>query len=189
MNKTIQLTTLIIALNSVVSWGVIDSVTSNSANTRDSSSKVKDAYVEKIIKFELGEAAYQRKDDAQAIKIFEEILQTKSDSMTLDYDHWVRAIDYLGISYGRSGNLYNSRRVYLFGIKLAPAFPNFYYGMACNYAESSDIKTAITFLEMAGQRNGFTVKGKCLPNPRKDSSFRKYLGQKEFNDFLLAHHL
>jgi tetratricopeptide (TPR) repeat protein len=139
--------------------------------------------------FLFGSRAYYMKSYSYAIKAFEEILVTQKEKVTIDKTIWYLVVDNLGMAYGVSGDLTNAKRVLEYGIKMDPSYPNFYYNLACTYAEMSDLDNALANLELAYQNKDKVLKGEDLPNPKEDSSFSKYLKDKKFVEFLKKYKL
>jgi tetratricopeptide (TPR) repeat protein len=127
---------------------------------------------------------YFAHDYKNAIGAYESILETEKDKINMDKTIWRVVVDNLGMSYGISGDLNNSVRTYEYGIKFDPEYPNFYYSIACAYAEMSDLDKALSQLEIAYAKKDNVIEGEQLPNPSEDPSFEKYKNDKKFKDFL-----
>ena len=56
----------------------------------------------------------------------------------------------------------------------------FYYNMACACAESNDLEGTIKNLKKAHAFKNNMIPGEKMPDPRRDSSFRKFMGNQEF---------
>src|ERR1041385_3037607 len=131
-----------------------------------------------------GAVTFYSKDYKNTIKANEAILETEKDKINIDKSIWRVVVDNLGMSYGITGDYKNSIRTYEYGIKFDPEYPNFYYSLACCYAEMSDLDKAIAQLELAYARKGNVIEEEEMPNPAEDSSFEKYKNDKKFKDFL-----
>lgn len=57
-----------------------------------------------------------------------------------------------------------------------------HYNLACEYAESGDLDNALPELKTAWEKRAGLPHGVKFPNPRKDSSFKRYLGNPKFED-------
>lgn len=136
-----------------------------------------------------GNQAYMMKDYKEAISTFEQILETEKSGINMEKTMWLVVVDNLGMAYGISGDLDNSKRVFEYGIKLDPEYPNFYYSLACTYAEMSDLENSLKNLETAYNKKENVIPGETLPNPKTDSSFKKYLNDKQFKQFIKDHKL
>ena len=65
-----------------------------------------------------------------------------------------------------------------------PEYPMFYYNLACVYAESDDLDGAIKNLKLAYKYKKNMLPGETFPDPRKDSSFKKYINTEKFEAVL-----
>jgi tetratricopeptide (TPR) repeat protein len=139
--------------------------------------------------FAFASQAYYNKSYSLAIKAFEDILVTEKEKITIDKMIWYLVVDHLGMAYGVNGELANAKRILEYGIKMEPQYPNFYYNLACTYAEMSDLDNAIANLESAYKNKDKVIKGESLPNPKEDSSFAKYSKDKKFIAFLKKYDL
>lgn len=133
--------------------------------------------------------AFYRKDYAEAIKFYEPLLQMERAEINIDKKFWRIAVDNLAMSYGITRKFEESKKVLEYGIKLDANFPNFYYNMACTYAEQSNLDAAIDKLEQAFMRKDFVLNGEKMPNPREDDSFLKYRTDPKFQSFLKKYDL
>jgi tetratricopeptide (TPR) repeat protein len=88
--------------------------------------------------------------------------------------------DQLGVLYGMGGDLKKSIDTYQKAIAKDPDFPPYYYNLACSYSESGDLDQAIANLREAYKRKDTWPYGRGFPDPRKDSSFKKYIGNEKF---------
>lgn len=76
------------------------------------------------------------------------------------------------------------KKTFEYGLTKRPDDPNFYYNLACAYAEAGDLDQALVNLRKAFQNKENRIKGESIPDPAKDSSFAKYLNDKRFKEFL-----
>ncbi|MEI6349371.1 MAG: hypothetical protein WCP69_15610 [Bacteroidota bacterium] len=134
--------------------------------------------------FLYGAQNYMAQNYKATIEAYEPIIETQKEKITIDKTIWVVVVDNLGMSYGISGDFENCKRIFEYGMKFYPEYPMFYFNMACMYAEMSDIDNALVKLQLAIDRKNNMIKGEEFPNPRKDSSFSKYLNDKKFKEFL-----
>lgn len=123
---------------------------------------------------------YMRDDLGNAIVYYEKALQGHLGASPLDHDLWRVSVDNLAMAYGISGDLANSERVLLEGIKQDPTYPMFYYNIACTYAEMGDKSNAIANLRRAFEHRDNMIAGEKFPDPRKDSSFKLLLDDPAF---------
>jgi tetratricopeptide (TPR) repeat protein len=124
--------------------------------------------------------AFYANDFPSAIIGYERIIQ----KLNINEMAWRVTVDNLGMSYGIIGDFNNAKRIFEYGMSLDPEYPLFYYNLACAYAEMSDLDSMLKNLEEAFKRKNNVIKGEKFPNPRKDSSFQKYLKNKQFEQLL-----
>lgn len=123
---------------------------------------------------------YMQENLPKAAVYYEKALKKDRASTQLPPDLWRVAVDNLGMVYGMSGDLENSRRVLLKGIEQDPDYPMFYYNLACTYAEMKDKDNALANLRTAYERKDNMIEGEKFPDPRTDSSFQRYLSDPDF---------
>jgi tetratricopeptide (TPR) repeat protein len=93
-------------------------------------------------------------------------------------------IDQLGVIYGMSGKFDESIETYQQAIAQDPDYPPYYYNLACSYSESGDLDKAIFNLQEAYRRKDKWPAPQSFPDPRKDDSFKNYLGNEQFKKAL-----
>lgn len=133
---------------------------------------------------ELTKAArlYKKRDYKQAAVSFKRVLDSEKKKRTLNEKMWRYTVDSLGMSYGMSGQLKKAEATFKHGISKDAKYAMFHYNLACTYAEMDDLDRALPCLEKAIQYKDNQIKGEHLPDPRTDSSFRKYAQDKRFLD-------
>jgi len=136
-----------------------------------------------------GSQAYFAKNYKAAIPALESAIEPEKGKIGLEKTVWYMTVDNLGMAYGVTGDFANSKRILEYGIKLAPEYPNFYYSLACTFAETSEIDKAIQNLELAYRNKANLVAGEKMPNPREDSSFKNHLKDDKFKQFLKKYDL
>jgi len=124
--------------------------------------------------------AFYANDFPNAIIGYERIIQ----KLNTNEMAWRVTVDNLGMSYGITGDFNNAKRIFEYGISLDPEYPLFYYNLACAYAEMSDLDNMLRNLEESFKRKANMIKGEKFPNPRKDSSFERYLKDIKFKQLL-----
>jgi len=127
--------------------------------------------------------AYYSQDYQNAIAGYEQILQNQKADFAKT-TAWYITVDNLGMAYGITGDMKNAKRVLEYGTAGDPAYPNFYYNLACVYAETSDLDNMLKNLESALKNKANVLPGEKLPDPRADSSFKNYSGNKQFKQLL-----
>lgn len=88
--------------------------------------------------------------------------------------------DQLVMSYGVTGELKKTHSLLNEAIAKNPDYPLNYYNLACAYAEEGDKEKALANLQLAFDRKGGVLKGEQMPDPRADSSFRRYVHDSDF---------
>jgi tetratricopeptide (TPR) repeat protein len=139
--------------------------------------------------FIFGTQAFYGKKYYDTIKNYESLLESEVESINIDMGIWYTVVDFLGISYSMVGDHKNAIRVYDYGIKLAPNFPNFYYNKGCMFAEISELDKALEQLEIAYSKKEHLINNEKLPNPINDYSFEKYKNNKKLLEFIEKHGL
>lgn len=116
----------------------------------------------------------------KAIEYYEKALTLEKTSPKLDRRFWYVLVDSLGMAYGISGRLKEAKETLEYGISKSPKYPMFHYNLACTYAEMDDLDNAAKYLKKAFEYKENMIPGERMPDPRKDSSFRRFLGEPEF---------
>lgn len=134
--------------------------------------------------FMFASSAYYNKNYQSAIKQYESVLAPDTARISIDTIIWYVTVDNLGMAYAIKGDFKNAKRVFEYGVKLEPNYPNFYYNVACIYAEMSDLDNTLKNLEIACKKKDVTLKTGKMPNPAKDPSFQKYRDDERFKALL-----
>jgi hypothetical protein len=92
--------------------------------------------------------------------------------------------DQAGMSYGISGDLAKSRRIFEEGIADDPDYPLNYYNLACADAGEKKLSDAKRHLQQAFDRKDHVNPGEAMPVPTEDGSFLPYKDNREFWTFL-----
>jgi tetratricopeptide (TPR) repeat protein len=150
-----------------------------------SSVKLIDNYVPSSFdNFIFGSYFYENTNLDKAIEYYGKALEQEKADPKLSEDLWLILIDNLSMASGMSGNLMKSKEVLEYGISKKPEYPMFYYILGCAFAESGDIDKAIQNLRTAFKFKENMIKGEKMPDPSKDSSFKRYLNDPRFMEFL-----
>jgi tetratricopeptide (TPR) repeat protein len=139
--------------------------------------------------FIFGAQTYYARNYKATIVAYEPMLEPDKELITIDKIIWTIVVDNLGMSYGVTGDLKNAKRIFEYAINKDPDYPNFYYNLACTYAEMSDLDNALLNLELAYDKKDKVLPGEKLSNPKNDSSFKNYISDKRFVKFLKKHDL
>jgi len=128
----------------------------------------------------VGSYYYQRHDLRSAIVHYGKALEHEKKRRTLPRDLWRVLVDNLGMAYGISGDLARAKETFEYGLSVEPAYPMFYYNMACTYAEMGQLDTALESLRKAYEHRGNMIAGERLPDPSRDSSFKRFVNDPKF---------
>ena len=129
---------------------------------------------------EFGNRSLFRKDFQGAISYYGKALNLDKHRKSLGRKGWILLVDQLGMSYGLSGDFIRAQETYEWAISQEPEYPMFFYNLACAYAEMDKMEDALHNLRLAYKYKGKVLAGQEFPNPRSDSSFKKYLNNKIF---------
>lgn len=134
--------------------------------------------------FIFGSYFYNYQNYKKAAKYYKRALEQEKGNPVLSDELWTVLVDNLGMAFGISGDLKNSKETLEYGLSKKPQYPMFYYNLACMYAESDDLDNAIKNLSKAFEYKDNSLKGESIPDPEKDSSFKIYLQDDRFKEFL-----
>ena len=132
----------------------------------------------------LGHLLFQQERFADAIAPYEHARRLNASSKALDKTTERVLNDQLGMSYGISGQLDISKALFQQAVKDDPDYALYRYNLACAIAESGDLDSTLETLAGALQRRKNVIAGEEFPNPRQDSSFKRFLGQERFEALL-----
>jgi tetratricopeptide (TPR) repeat protein len=133
-----------------------------------------------LMLFQFGNTFYRQKRYSEAIPYYQQAYNLENNNRTMTKMLWFVLVDQLGMSYGVSGSIEKSKGVFITAISKESTYPMFYYNLACAYAESNDRDGAIKNLKLAYKYKSNMLPGEKLPDPRTDSSFKKYLNNNTF---------
>jgi tetratricopeptide (TPR) repeat protein len=134
--------------------------------------------------FKFGSYFFRENNHKEAIKHYKRALDREKVKQELSNDYWLILVDNLGMSYGISGDFANAKSTFEYGLSIRPTYPMFYYLLACNYAEQNDLDNSLKNLKLAFKYKDNMIKGEVMPNPAQDTSFKQFLNEKRFSDFL-----
>jgi Tfp pilus assembly protein PilF len=135
----------------------------------------------------LGHFLYGRERFADAVAPYERALEIDRSTKVLDRNGRRVLVDQLGMSYGASGRVEKARAIFEEGVRQDPEYPLFHYNLACAHAELGDLDRALASLRNALQRKEKVLAGESFPDPRRDSSFQRYVGDARFRKLLQEH--
>jgi tetratricopeptide (TPR) repeat protein len=125
--------------------------------------------------FRQGSRFFLARQYRQAIGPYQKALDIEKSTPTLDKNTWRVLVDNLGVSYGVTGDLDRAKEIFDYGVSQDPAYPLFYYNLACGAAEKRDVNDAKAFLQMAFDNRDNMIPGERFPDPRVDESFQRLL--------------
>ena len=126
-------------------------------------------------------AFYLERDYKRAIPPYQKALDLEKAERKLPRELWILVVDNLGMAYGITGDIKRSQDVFRYGISQEPAYPLFYYNMACGHGELGDEANAIKYLRLAFKHKANMLEGEHFPDPTQDSSFAKFRDSETFN--------
>ncbi|HZS06951.1 MAG TPA: tetratricopeptide repeat protein [Blastocatellia bacterium] len=129
---------------------------------------------------ERGSAFYLKRDFKNAIIWYQKALELEKKNQILDQTLWRVLVDNLGMSYGITGKLKEAKAVFEYGLSKDPSYPMFHYNLACTFAEMGDVDQAVVSLRKAFEYKENMIPGEHIPNPRNDSSFKRFLDNEKF---------
>jgi hypothetical protein len=130
--------------------------------------------------FEFGNLSLFRKDFQDAISYYGKALDLDKHGKSLGRKGWILLVDQLGMAYGLSGDFIKAKETYEWAISQEAENPMFFYNLACAYAEMDKMEDALRNLRLAYKCKGKVLAGQEFPDPKFDSSFKKYLNSKIF---------
>lgn len=123
---------------------------------------------------------YLQRDFTGAATHYQKALDAEKKSRTLSQRDWRIMVDNLGMSYGLQGNAARAKTIFEYGIKEDPKYPMFHYNLACAWAELDSLPNALPHLKRAYELKKNMLPGEQIPDPRTDSSFKKFRNSPEF---------
>ncbi len=130
----------------------------------------------------LGELLFQEQRYSQAADIYGAALRLDESQKQLNSDDKRAVTDNYGVATAMGGNLQKAKEIFEAAIKQDPEYPLHYYNLACTYAELGDLNPALNYLQEAWKRRANLSSGESFPDPRKDSSFKRYVDDKRFQE-------
>lgn len=128
----------------------------------------------------LGQALFRQEKYAASVVPYEKARELEKSGSKLSLEQHRILTDQLAMAYGISGSLRKARVLLEDAIHQDPEYPLNYYNLACSYADEGDKEKVLSNLTLAFQRKDHVLKGEHMPDPRSDSSFRKYVQDEDF---------
>lgn len=129
---------------------------------------------------EVGSAYFIEGNFKKAIPLYSKALEQEKIKPTLDHDLWRVLVDNLGMAYGITGDLKRAKETFTYGLSKDENYPMFHYNMACTFAEMGDVDKSIEYLKSAFANKENMIAGEAMPDPAKDSSFKKFTKNEKF---------
>jgi len=129
-----------------------------------------------------GSRSYLRKDYPAAIRSYQKAVDLEKQHRSLNQTQFRVVVDNLAIAYGITGDISRSMETVTYGISQDPEYPMFYYNMACGFGELGKMDESLEQLRLAYKYRANMIPGEVLPDPLRDSSFRKFVDDKKFVD-------
>jgi Tfp pilus assembly protein PilF len=130
----------------------------------------------------LADVLFQMRKFGAASDEYAAALKINDTQKQLGEDEVRQVTDQLGVSTAMGGNLPKAKNIFEEAIQRDPDYALFRYNLACTYAEMGDLDTAILHLQEAWKRRRSLAEGERFPDPRQDSSFKRYLDDPRFQE-------
>jgi Tetratricopeptide repeat len=134
--------------------------------------------------FREGNRYFIQQNFPASVAPYQKALDAEKQSRILSKNDWRILIDNLGMAYGITGDLNRSEETFNYGISQDPTYPMFYYNLACVAAGRNDMNKAMEFLRKAFSYKANVIPGESMPDPRTDDSFKSFMTDKRFQEFL-----
>lgn len=133
-----------------------------------------------LMLYQFGNIFYRQKKFSEAATYYQQALNLEISNQAMPRKLWLVLVDQLGMSYGISGSIEKAKDVFKAAISKEPTYPMFYYNLACAYAESNDLDETIKNLKLAYKYKNNMLQGESFPEPKNDSSFKRFLNNNAF---------
>ena len=134
--------------------------------------------------FLAGSRYFLKQDFAASIAPYQKALDAEKQSRQLSKEYWRVLIDNLGMAYGIGGDLDHAEQTFNYGLSQDPTYPMFYYNLACVAAGRNDMDKTMEFLRKAFSYKANMIPNESMPDPRKDDSFKAFMADKRFREFV-----
>ena len=128
----------------------------------------------------LGHSLFRQEKYAAAVGAYEKVRDLEKSGKRLSVEQHRVLVDQLAMAYGISGQTKSATTLLQDAIKDDPEYPLNYYNLACAYADEGNKEKVLKNLSLAFDRKGQVLKGERMPDPRTDSSFRRYARDEDF---------
>jgi tetratricopeptide (TPR) repeat protein len=130
--------------------------------------------------FQEASKLYLQQKYPEATDLYLKALEQEGRHRTLSQNLTRVLIDNLGMSYGMIGKLDQAKATFEFGLKQDPEYPMFFYNLACYYGEVNQMDDALAQLRLAYKYKANSIPGEGIPDPLKDDSFQRFVGNEAF---------
>jgi len=134
--------------------------------------------------FREGNRYFVQQDFSASIAPYQKALEAEKQSRKLPKNYWRVLVDNLGMAYGITGKLDQAEETFKYGLSLDPTYPMFYYNLACSSAERHNMEKTIELLRTAFSYKANVIPNEAMPDPREDESFKPFMADPRFRDFL-----
>lgn len=121
---------------------------------------------------------------AAAIAPYKAALDAEKQKRTLPRNLWLVLVDNLAMAYGITGDLDRVEETVNYGLSQDPTYPIFYYNLACVAAGRNDENKTMDLLRKAFSYKGNVIPGESMPDPGVDDSFKPFMTDQKFREFL-----
>jgi Tfp pilus assembly protein PilF len=130
----------------------------------------------------LADLLYQERKFNAAADEYAAAIKADAAQKQLSDDEARQVNDQFGVATAMAGNLPKAKGIFEDAIKADPDYPLYRYNLACTFAEMGDLDNALVHLKAAWARRRNLAEGESFPDPRQDSSFKKYRDDPRFQD-------
>ena len=134
--------------------------------------------------FREGNRYFIQQNHAASIAPYQKALDAEKQSRTLAKNDWRILVDNLGMAYGITGELNRAEETFNYGLSQDPTYPIFYYNLACVSAGRNDMDKTMEFLRKASSYKANVIPSESMPDPRKDDSFKSFMANERFREFV-----
>ena len=136
--------------------------------------------------FAKGSRFFLQRDYRNAATYYQQALDLEKKKPTLSNEYWHVLVDNLAMAYGIPGDLTRSKEILEYGLAKDPTYPNFYYTLACVYAEMGDLDHTLSNLKAAFHYRQNLISGEQMPDPRTDDSFQRFKNNERFQRLIAS---
>ena len=131
---------------------------------------------------QLGDVLFLQKKYDAAAETYAKAAALEEKQKKLAAEDRRRMLDQLGVSQAMGRHLDQAIATYKKAIEQDPEYPLFHYNLACSYAEKGDLDNALPHLKKSWELRDNMPRGQDFPDPRKDSSFKKFWNNPKFQE-------